>query len=305
VAPPPAVLAQTPAERLLEDYQRFLVGERGLNGGTARGYALVVGPLLVGRERAGGLDLQRVGARDVTAFLVARRETVRGREVVTALRSLLGFLALEGLVEGDLAAAVPSVASWRLAGIPPTLAPGQAQLLLSSCDRSSVLGRRDFAILTILARLGLRRGELAALSLDDIRWRAGEIVLSNRKRARRETLPLPIDVGEAISEYLRGGRPAGALTRCVFVRGHAPLGGLSGAGVGSVVAAACDRAGIDRVGAHRLRHSVASDILRAGAGLEEVGQVLGHRLPRTTAIYAKVDLRALRLIARPWPGGVA
>ncbi len=305
VAPPAAVLAQSAAERLLGDYRRFLVRERGLSAGTARGYAVAVGPLLACREGAGGLDLQRLGARDVTRFLVARRQMLRGREVVTALRSLLGFLALEGLVEEDLAAAVPSVASWRLAGIPPTLAPGQARLLLSSCDRATALGRRDFAILTILARLGLRRGEVAALSLDDLRWRAGEIVLSNRKRARRETLPLPVDVGEAISNYLRAGRPARALTRSLFVRANAPLRGLSSAGVGSVVAAACDRAGIERVGAHRLRHSVASDILRAGAGLEEVGQVLGHRLPRTTAIYAKVDLRALRLIARPWPGGAS
>ncbi|MCA1699352.1 MAG: integrase, partial [Actinobacteria bacterium] len=176
VAPPaPAAPALSASERLLGDYRRFLVGERGLSAGTARGYAVAVGPLLAGREHAGGLDLARLGASDVTRFLVARRQTLRGREVVTALRSLLGFLALEGLVEEDLAAAVPSVASWRLAGILPTLAPGQARLLLSSCDRATALGRRDFAILTILARLGLRRGEVAALSLDHIRWRAGEI----------------------------------------------------------------------------------------------------------------------------------
>ena len=303
VTPPPGVAAAvTPVQRLLERYWRYLIVERGLAASTARGYTGIVRAFLARRADAGGLDLQGLRAGDIAAFVVASSRRRRGREVVTALRSLLGFLHVEGLVGGELAAAVPSVASWTLAGLPQALEAGQARLLLASCDRETVAGRRDFAILTVLARLGLRAGEVAALRLDDIDWRAGEIVVSNGKRGRRETLPLPADVGEAVAEYLRRGRPATADTRCVFVRVLAPSLGLTGTGVNDVVAAACRRAGLGRIAAHRLRHTAATETLRAGAPLAEVGQLLRHRLPRTTAIYAKVDRDALRQLARPWPG---
>lgn len=299
---PTAVAAPTPVERLLERFRRYLIVERGLVASTARGYAGVVRPFLEARADAFGLDLERLRAGDVTAFLVASSRVRRGREVVTALRSLLSFLHVEGLVGGELAAAVPSVASWRLAGLPQALEAGQVRVLLASCDRDTVAGRRDFAILTVLVRLGLRAGEVATLRLDDIDWRAGEIVVSNGKRGRRETLPLPVDVGEAVAVYLRRGRPVSADTRCVFVRVLAPWSGLTASGVADVVAAACRRSGLGRIGAHRLRHTAATETLRAGAPLAEVGQLLRHRLPRTTAIYAKVDLDALRQLARPWPG---
>jgi site-specific recombinase XerD len=252
-----------------------------------------------------GLGLERLHAREVSAFVVAtcRERWPRGsRELVTGLRSLLGFLVLEGLVGGELAAAVPSVAGWRLSGVPAALKAGESQLLLDSCDRETSMGRRDFAILTVLTRLGLRAGELAALTLDDLDWRAGEIVITNVKRGRREALPLPVDVGEAITGYLRHGRPASALTRCVFVRVPAPSRGLSSGAVAGVVQAAGRRAGLGEISPRRLRHTAATDILRAGASLAEVGQILRHREARTTAIYAKVDLHALALIARRWPG---
>jgi integrase/recombinase XerD len=303
VAPAPVVAAaETAVERLLGRFRRYLIVERGLAASTARGYACVVRPFLEARADGKALDLEGLRPGDVTAFVVASCRVARRREVVTALRSLLGFLHVEGLVGGGLAEAVPSVASWTLAGVPQALEPGQVHLLLASCDRGTVAGRRDFAILTVLARLGLRAGEVAALQLGDIDWRAGEVAVRNGKRGRRETLPLPVDIGEALADYLRHGRPAGADTRCVFVRVLAPSRGLSSSGVADVVAAACRRCGLGWIGAHRLRHTAATETLRAGASLAEVGQLLRHRLPRTTAIYAKVDREALRGLARPWPG---
>jgi site-specific recombinase XerD len=200
-----------------------------------------------------------------------------------------------------LAGAVPSSASWRLAGLPRALEPWQVQRLLGSCDRRTAAGRRDFAIMTVLARLGLRAGEVAGLELDDLDWRAGEIVVRGKGR-RSERLPLPADVGEAIAAYLRQGRPASAQGRAVFVRVKAPHRALTTGGITQVVVSAGRRAGLGQIHAHRLRHSAATAMLRAGSSLEEIGQVLRHRAPLTTAIYAKVDRDALRQIARPWPG---
>jgi site-specific recombinase XerD len=305
VAPAPraAAVEEGPVEALLERYRSYLAVERGLAASTVRGYATTVRPFLEARAIGDRLDLDDVTAADVTAFVVASCRVRRGREVVTAMRSLLGFLAVQGIVGGALSAAVPSVAHWRLAGLPATLGPGQAQLLLDSCDRTAVIGRRDRAILVLLVRMGLRSGEVAALVLDDIDWHAGEITVSNGKRGRRERLPLPVDVGQALVDYLRDGRPANAQTRHVFVRALAPPRGLSSGGVAEVVRVAGVRAGIGEIGPHRLRHTAASQMLQAGAPLAEIGEVLRHRLTRTTAIYAKVDHRALRELARPWPGG--
>ena len=219
-----------------------------------------------------------------------------------ALRSLLGFLYLEGMIDRPLAGAVPSVASWRLSGLPKGLSPAEVAGLLESCDRASVVGRRDLAMLMLLARLGLRAGEVARLELDDIDWRAGEIVVRG-KGDRCERLPLPADVGGTITAYLRDGRPKTAQGRAVFVRVRGPQRALTGDGVSAVVAAGARRLGV--IYAHRLRHTVAIDLLRAGSSLVEVGQVLRHRSMLTTAIYAKVDVEALRTIARSWPGGAS
>jgi site-specific recombinase XerD len=176
--------------------------------------------------------------------------------------------------------------------------------LLASCDRGTPGGRRDYAILTVLARLGLRAGEVAGLELDDLDWRGGEIIVRG-KGNRAERLPLPADVGEAVAGYLRAGRPATAAGRTVFVRVKAPRRALTKGGVTQVVAAAGRRAGLGPLSAHRLRHTVATELLRAGAPLAEIGQLLRHRSALTTAIYAKVDRDALRTIARAWPGGAA
>lgn len=220
---------------------------------------------------------------------------------VTALRSLLGFMHVEGLIAGSLTGAVPSAASWRLPGLPRFLEPEQARALLVSCDQSTAGGRRDLAILTLLVRLGLRAGEVAGLSLEDVDWRAGELVVVGKGR-RSERLPLPVDVGEAITRYLHDGRPSGALDRAVFVRVKAPLQRLTTGGVTQVVVAAGGRAGLGQIHAHRLRHTAATLMLRAGAPLHEIGQVLRHREQLSTSIYAKVDRAALRSLARPWPG---
>jgi site-specific recombinase XerD len=282
--------------------------ERGLSVITARVYIDAVRPFLAGRVSADGrrLDLWGIRAGDVVVFVVGRCPALsRGaaKQTTTALRSLLAYLHVGGEIARPLAGAVPSVAGWRLVGLPKGLEPDQVQALLVSCDRGTVNGCRDFTILTTLVRLGLRAGEVAALSLDDVNWRAGEITVRGKGDCC-ERLPLPADVGEAMSVYLRDRRPAGA-ERALFVRIKAPHGPLTSGAVSSIVSAAARRAGLGFVGAHRLRHTVATEMLRAGASLPEIGQVLRHRHMSTTAIYAKTDREALREIARPWPGAPA
>lgn len=191
-----------------------------------------------------------------------------------------------------------------MAGLPKGVEPAHVRILPASCDCRTTAGCRDFAILTMLARLGLRAAEVAALRLNDIDWRVGEIVVHG-KGSRAERLPLPADVGTAIAAYLRDSRPATAQGRTVFVRLMAPHGALSPTGVTHVVAAAAHLAGLEPIHAHRLRHFVATQTLRAGGSLSEIKQLLRHTLAQTTAIYAKVDREALRTIARPWPGGAA
>lgn len=303
----PTLAPEGPVEVLLERYRHYLTVERGLTPASARGYVDAVRPFLRGRASTDRLDLESVSVADVTAFVVARCPAqARGpaKLTATALRSLLGFLHLEGVLSRSLATAVPSAASWRLSGLPRTLEPGQVRSMLSSCDRRTSVGRRDYAVLTLLARLGLRAGEVAALRLDDLDWRAGEIIVRG-KGDRLERLPLPADVGEAVAAYLRRGRPRTAEGRMAFVRVLAPHRGLTSSAVTQIVASAARRAGLPPVHAHRLRHSAASEMLRAGAPLAEIGQVLRHRRALSTAIYAKVDRDALRSLARPWPGGAA
>jgi integrase/recombinase XerD len=308
VVPPPAVAPVTPAEALLGRYRRYLVTERGLAVVTARGYADMVRPFLAGREEADGLALADLTAAEVTAFVLATcpgKPKGTAKLTVTALRSLLGFLHVGGLISEPLGQHVPAVASWRLAGLPRALEPGQVEALLASCDQNTAVGRRDFAMLTLLARLALRAGEVAALSLDDISWRAGEITVRG-KGSRAERLPLPADAGEAIAAYLADGRPEPFEgTRRVFLRARAPHRGLASAGVTAAVCHAGQRARVGRVHAHRLRHSAAARMLAAGAPLTEIGQVLRHSQLASTAIYAKADIQALRALARPWPGGAA
>jgi site-specific recombinase XerD len=222
------------------------------------------------------------------------------QRLASALRSLLRWWHVQGLIGGPLDQAVPKVAN-RRPGLVQPLPPGQVGALLASCDQATAAGRRDLAMLTLLARMGLRAGEVAGLGLDDINWRCGEITIRG-KRNRLDALPLPADVGEAIASYLRDGRPATALDRSVFTRVRAPHQGLTPVGVTQAVAAAGRRAGLGVIYAHRLRHSAATSILAQGGSLAEIGQVLRHRQTSTTAAYTKVDIEALRALSRPWPG---
>jgi len=307
LAVPPERQPATPLDVLLERYRRHLTIERSLAPTTARGYLDAVRPFLAGRVTPAGLDLAELTAADITAFVAARcpgQAHGSAKLTVTALRSLLGFLHLDGILPRSLVAAVPRVASWRLAGLPKGLEPAELRRLLETCDRRRATGCRDLAILTLLVRLGLRAGEVAGLTLEAIDWRAGELVVTG-KGDRSERLPLPADVGEAIVAYLHGGRPASAVGRAVFIRAKAPHRALSSNGVSRIVADAALRAGLGLVHAHRLRHTAATEMLRAGGSLAEIGEVLRHRRALTTAIYAKVDERALRALARPWPGGAA
>jgi integrase/recombinase XerD len=300
-SPPPV----GPLEGLLCRYRRYLGAERGLKERTAQQYVDAIRPFLSERMSGEGLDLARLNAADVSAFALAcarHKPPGTAKHTVGVLRSLLRFLHREGIVDDSLIGAVPGVANWRGAGLPKGLEPNQLQRLLASCDRSAAQGRRDFAILTLLSRLGLRAGEVAGLALEDIDWRAAEILVRGKGR-RSERLPLPVDVGEAIAAYLRDGRPARAEGRSVFVLLVAPYRALSRTVVSQVVASAARRAGLGTFYAHRLRHTAATEVLRAGASLPEVGQLLRHHQLQTTALYAKVDRASLRAIARPWPGG--
>lgn len=262
---------------LLDRYGSYLAGERGLVASTVRYYLDGAREFLAGREDR----LAALTAAEVSRFIVAesrRRSTGSAKLLVTALRSLLRFLVLEGLVVPGLQDAVPSVAGWRGGGLPKALPDGQVAALLASCDQGTVTGRRDFAVLVLLSRLGLRACEVAGLELDDISWRAGTVTIRGKGR-RDEQLPLPSDAGQALAGYLRDGRPAGAASRRVFLAVRAPGGGLSASAVMAVVRQACLR-----------------------AGLPEIGQVLRHRAMSTTAIYAKADHGALSRLVVPWPG---
>jgi integrase/recombinase XerD len=282
--------------------------DRGLDKASARGYVDMVLPFLRTREAPDGtLELRGLVAAHITAFVVAEgpgRRVGSAKLLVSALRSFLGFLHVEGALAHSLTSAVPSVAGCRLAGLPKGLTSGQVRQLLATCDQRTVVGRRDFAVLTMLVRLGLRAGELVALELADVDWRRGEIVVRG-KGNRCERLPLPVDVGQAIVAYLRRGRPASECRR-VFLRVRAPHRALTSGGVTSIVLGSARKAGLPPVAAHRLRHTAATEMLRAGAPLREIGQVLRHRSLLSTAIYAKVDHQALRQLVRPWPaGGIA
>jgi integrase/recombinase XerD len=296
-------LAFTAVEVLVEKYSTYLTRERGLAASSVERYLAPARLFLSECDRPDGLDLGSVRAGDVTAFVVGQ---CRGRRVgsakvlVAALRSLLRFLFLEGYTSFPLAQAVPTATGWADQTLPQPLGAEAVTALLASCDRRTVVGVRDFAILTVLRRLGLRAGEVTALGLDDVDWRHGEMVVRG-KGGRQDRLPLPVDVGEAIVAYLHHRPRVGC--RALFLRVRAPIGALTSDGVQDVVRGACARAGLPSAGPHRLRHHAATAMLAGGASLPEVGQVLRHARLVTTNLYAKVDRVALRAIAQPWPGG--
>ena len=295
--------------RIERIHERFLVNERGLSPLTVGKYLPVVHAFLTERFGTGAVALETLVARDANRFIVRHSQGFarsHGKGLAAALRSFLRHLHQRGDIAVDLAGAIPPITNWRLSELPKSLPPEGVQSVLESCDRNTAVGRRDHAILLLLARLGLRGGEVATLTLDDIDWDKGLVTLSG-KGQRREALPLTEEVGSALAAYLRGGRPSCG-TRRVFVRAVAPHRGFSTtAAICDIVRRALARAGIDPPlkGAHLLRRSLACGMLRNGASLEEIGQILRHRHPETTQIYAKVDLEALRTLAPAWPGGAS
>lgn len=301
-APPP-----TPVEAALGHFQQYLRQERSLSEATVINYTPVARSFLSQRFPKGALHFQRITAADITAFVQRQASLVTSKRaalVVTALRSFLRYLFVRGIVANDLATCVPTIATWSLSNLPRFLAGEQIQKILASCDKETAIGKRDYALLLLLARLGLRAGEVVALTLDDFDWEAG-LVTVRGKGKRVAQMPVPSEVGTAIADYLSTGRPR-CSSRRVFIRAKAPLTGFANSiAICSLVDRAMERAGVESEyrGSHVFRHSLATGMLNHGASLDEIGDLLRHRRPETTRIYAKVDLVSLRSIALPWPGG--
>ncbi|NJL26629.1 MAG: tyrosine-type recombinase/integrase [Thermoanaerobaculia bacterium] len=294
---------------LLRAFEQYLVKERGLYQHTIDQYLRWVRRFLAERFPDETQALTELCSADARKFVLRHAHIgsqSRATHMTSALRGFFRFLLLSGAITTDLAAAVPSVARWRLSSLPKSLEPGQVELLLKSCNRSHAAGQRDYAIILLLARLGLRGGEVVAMQLEDINWKAGELTVRGRGLLR-DRMPLPHDVGEAVATYLHHGRPQ-CPSRRVFVHVQAPYRGFAASfSISSLIRRALRRAGIHshHKGAHLLRHTLATEMLGKGALMTEISQVLRHRSPSTTEIYAKVDLTALRGIAQPWPGGEA
>jgi integrase/recombinase XerD len=297
--------AGSPTDLLLASFERYLLVERGLAAGTVHGYVTHARRFLDGLSPRGGLAGLTAG--EVTLAVLRKAESgvsvSATQYFVSALRAFLRFCFVEGHLEADLSQAALAVGGRRRSSLPKGISRADARALLRACDRRRALGRRDYALIMLLLRLGLRAGEVARLRLDDIDWRAGVLTVRG-KGGREDRLPVPADVGEAIASYLRHGRPA-SQRRELFLRARAPYEPIAPATVRSTVRRACRRAAIAEVGAHRLRHTTACEMVAAQVPLEQIGQVLRHRSLQSTAIYARVDLDQLRLLAAPWPQGGA
>lgn len=304
---PAVVTIPTVIDQVVTKYESFLVAERGLSPATAVGWISFARRLLSEKFEDKPVKLAQFNANDVIAFVqrhARRHGSSYTRKLVVSTRSFLRYLHYKGLHPRDLAVTVPKVARWKLSELPKHLPADQVRRVLKACDRSAPLGRRNYAILLLLARLGLRAGEVIRLKLDDIDWAQGCLMVRG-KAGRAAQLPLPADVARAIAQYIRRDRPRCAC-RALFIRDHAPIQGFWRAGaIATIVFDALKVAGVKsvRAGAHLLRHSLATDMLRRGASLDEISEILRHRSADTTAIYAKVDLNALRPLALAWPGG--
>lgn len=309
---PPPARPVSPADDLAHRYGAYLRTDRGLAENSILVYVPCARAFLVDRvAKAGCLSLDTLDAESIRAFLVERiahRSSESARLLTIALRSLLRFFFLRGETARDLSAAVPMVRTYRQSGVPAVLSPDEVERVLAATDRSTTQGRRDYAILLLLARLGLRAGEIVSLELSDFRWRAGEIVVRG-KGPRLDRVPLLADIGDAVAQYLREDRGTSP-SRRIFLRLIPPRVGLARPCASDhIVRLALARAGVrprHRRVAHLFRHSLATRMIRHGASIAEIAEVLRHRSQSTTAIYAKVSFEALRTVARPWPavGGV-
>jgi integrase/recombinase XerD len=294
---------------ILSRYEEHLRSERGLVTATVLNYQPYIRRFLVERFREGPFLFGQVNPSDISNFVLRHGPSMsvgRAQLMTTAFRSFFRYLFQKGELHVNLAASVPTVGDWRLSTVPKYLSSAEVKRMLKACNRRTATGRRDYAILLLLARLGLRAGEVVALQLDDINWRAGEVLVRG-KGLFHDRMPLPSDVGKALASYLRRDRPA-CQTRRVFVCMKAPRRGFANPStLTTIVRRALARADLYPTfkGAHLLRFSLATSMLRSGATMGEIGEVLRHRIPNTTEIYAKVDFDGLRSLAHPWPIGGA
>jgi len=294
-------------QQVLDAFGEHLLETQALSHATCRQYIPFAEQFLTERFAGGNVEFGKLCAADVVGFIrrqSSRLSPARAKSATIATRSFLRYLRLRGDVAIDLAAAVPTVPNWSMTAIPRAIAPDHLQAVLDSCRRDTAAGCRDYAILLLLARLGLRAGEIVALTLDSVDWDRGCITVVGSKILQKSELPLPTDVGSAIAEYLRRFRPRSDCRR-LFLRVNAPIDGLgSQTSVGTIVGAAIARAGVNppHRGAHQFRHALACEMLRQGASLTEVGSLLRHQHQKTTSIYAKVDFAALRPLSLVWPG---
>jgi site-specific recombinase XerD len=306
----PAVLPPlTSHDRIFNEFDAYLRTERGLTPKSIVRHLPVIRRFLHEVCPAGDDDLGKISQEEVIRYIERHARdwsAGTGKAMCWSLRAFLRYLHHQGLNPRALAGCVPSLRRWKLTSLPTFLAAAHVQKALDGCDRATAMGRRDYAILMMLAKLGLRAGEVATLTLDDINWRTSEMLLRAKGR-QRARMPIPPDVGAAIVAYLRQGRPK-SLCRRLFIRTLAPhVGFASGCAITMIAKAALDRVGIvdcAHRGAHIFRHSLATELLRSGATLTEIGQLLRHENHDTTRIYAKVDIEALRTLSLPWPGGV-
>jgi site-specific recombinase XerD len=303
----PADIKVNPLGRIEQDFVQYLSQERGLSKATLIRYPAMVRRFFKGYDNQGSIQMETLKATDIAKFMLSYAPTVKrstAKLMATCLRAFFRFLWVRGIITTDLAQFVPTVADWRMSDIPKFLKHEEVKLLLDHCDQRSKAGQRDYAILLLLARLGLRAGEIAKMKLDDINWESGELLIRG-KGPNTDRLPLLDDVGNALATYLQESRPS-CSTRLVFVRIRAPHQGFSSSvAVCNIVQRALLRANLHPInkGAHLLRHSLATEMLKQGASLVEIGDVLRHRLVSTTEIYAKVDMMALQSLAQPWLGG--
>jgi site-specific recombinase XerD len=306
----PAEMPQpTEHEAIFQAFSDYLEKERGLVPNSVLRHLPVVRQFLRELCPSGAADLGKLDQEDVIGYIERHASdwsADTGRAMCWALRAFLRYLYFKDLVSIALADCVPSIRRWKFANLPTYMSSQQVQSVLDSCDRTTAMGRRDCAVLMMLAKLGLRASEVAVLTLDDIDWRSGEMLIHAKGR-RRSTMPIPPDVGAVIVAYLRDGRPHSSCRR-LFLRMLAPhIGFASGCAITMIAKQALDRAGIHghaHRGAHLFRHSLATNLLRSGATFSEIGQLLRHESIDSTRIYAKVDIDALRHLSLPWPGGV-
>jgi site-specific recombinase XerD len=307
VKPCQPAVADDARSKVAAEFRCYLLQELGRSPATAKNYVPFIEQFLMERYQNRTPDLARLRAPDVTGFVTRHAHQlspVRAGIMVTALRSFFRYLLHRGAIVTDLAGCVPTVPNWSFSTLPRFLPTASVERLLKRCGRKTAVGRRNHAILLLLARLGVRAGEVIKLSLDDIDWASGQITIRG-KNGRSAQLPLPADVGTAVAAYLRHDRPPSA-SRRVFLRHRAPLTGFANPStLSSIVRRALEHAGVEsaHMGAHVLRHSLATSLLRQGGSLDEIGELLRHQSPNTTAIYAKVDITALHTLALPWPGG--